>query len=307
MNAIECEKLTRRFGRVTAVDQLDLSVPAGSIYALLGPNGAGKTTTLRLLLNLLRPTSGVARILGRPSHELGAKDFERIGYVTEEQQMLEWMTVAQLVDFCRPLYPRWDDTLTARLLRMFDLPTDRPIRKLSRGMRMKAALLSSLGYRPELLVLDEPFSGLDPLARDDFVQGVLELPDDDRPRTIIVSTHDLDEVERLADHVGFLAQSRLLLSEPADVLRARFRRVEVTGVSHAAAGSARVPVAWLDHRRPTESSVRFVHSAYSAERSPAELAAAFPGAQVETHALTLREIFVALARTERSASRQEAA
>jgi ABC-2 type transport system ATP-binding protein len=194
MNAIECENLSRSFGRVPAVQGLDLKIPEGSFFALLGPNGAGKSTLLKLLLNLLRPTSGRSRVLGRDSGSLGPADFRRIGYVADGQDLPDWMTVSQLLAFCRPLYPTWDDGLATRLRGQFDLPGDRPIKKLSRGMRMKAALLSSLSYRPELMVLDEPFGGLDPLVRDDFIQGLLEIPGDDRPRTFIVSSHDIDEV-----------------------------------------------------------------------------------------------------------------
>jgi ABC-2 type transport system ATP-binding protein len=305
MNAIECEELTRRFGRMIALDRLTLAVPAGSIFALLGPNGAGKSTTLKLLLGLLRPTSGRSRVLGRDGTALRPADFERIGYVTEEQILPDWMTTAQLLAFCRPLYPQWDDALAARLQQLFALPADRPLKKLSRGMRMKAALLSTLAYRPELLVLDEPFSGLDPLTRDEFVQGLLELPGDDRPRTVIVCTHDIDDVERLADRVGFLTESHLLLNEPADDLRARFRRVEILGEGAAERATALASPDWLALEKPAAHTARFVHRAFDATRTPAELAAQFPGARIDFRPLTLREIFLVLARQTRTA--QEAA
>jgi ABC-2 type transport system ATP-binding protein len=305
MNAIACAALTRTFGRTTAAGNLTLTVPAGSIFALLGPNGAGKSTTLKLLLGLLHPTSGRSEVLGRDSTALRPEDFARLGYVTEEQILPDWMTVAQLLAYCRPLYPTWDDALATQLVRSFALPLDRPLKKLSRGMRMKAALLSNLAYRPELLVLDEPFSGLDPLTRDEFVQGLLELPGDDRPRTILVCTHDIDDVERLADHVGFLAESHLLLNEPADSLRARFRRVEITGdVGLTAPPAGRD---WLAIERPTPRTLRFVHQAYAAEKTPAALTVQFPAAVIETRPLSLREIFLVLARDLRRSATPEAA
>ena len=213
-----------RSGRTEAVRGLSLAVPAGTFFALLGPNGAGKTTALKILLNLQRPDAGRAQVLGCDSTRLTAAHFQRIGYVSEGQDLPDWMTVAQLLAYCAPLYPTWDPALAARLLTLFDLPADRPIKKFSRGMRMKAALLSNLAFRPELMVLDEPFSGLDPLVRDEFISGLLELPADDRPRTFVVSSHDIDEVEKLCDDVGFMAAGRLLVHEPADALRARFRR-----------------------------------------------------------------------------------
>jgi ABC-2 type transport system ATP-binding protein len=307
MNAIECENLSRSFGRVPAVQGLTLSVPTGSFFALLGPNGAGKTTLLKLLLNLLQPTGGSAHVLGCESTRLKASHFRRIGYVADGQELPEWMTVSQLLEYCRPLYPTWDAALANRLLSSFALPADRPLKKLSRGMRMKAALLSSLSYRPELMVLDEPFSGLDPLVRDDFIQGLLELPGDDRPRTIIVSSHDIDEVERLADDVGFLAGGKLLVRESADALRGRFRKIEIVGNALAAQVPQKFPQSWLEIKRPAENVLQFAHSGFTAEATEAELAAAFPSASVSARAMSLREIFLVLARQQQAGDGKEAA
>ena len=306
MNAIECENLSRSFGRVPAVQELNLAVPEGSFFALLGPNGAGKSTLLKLLLNLLRPNSGGSRVLGRPSSKLNEDDFRRIGYVADGQDLPEWMTVRQLQDFCRPFYPTWDETLAGRLQTLFDLPDDRPIAKLSRGMRMKAALLSNLSYRPELMVLDEPFGGLDPLVRDDFIQGLLELPGDDRPRTFIVSSHDIDEVERLADQVGFLAGGRLLVQETAEALHARFRRIEVVASGTLPPEPSPAPKGWLEMRRPSENVLQFVHAAFEPAREP-ELRRYFPSANVAIHAMSLSEIFLVLARRHRADGAKEAA
>jgi ABC-2 type transport system ATP-binding protein len=302
MNAIECENLSRSFGRVPAVQGLDLKIPEGSFFALLGPNGAGKSTLLKLLLNLLRPTSGRSRVLGRDSGSLGPADFRRIGYVADGQDLPDWMTVSQLLAFCRPLYPTWDDGLATRLRGQFDLPGDRPIKKLSRGMRMKAALLSSLSYRPELMVLDEPFGGLDPLVRDDFIQGLLEIPGDDRPRTFIVSSHDIDEVERLADQVGFLAAGRLLVHESADALRGRFRTVEVVG-TQAVSSPSPVPAGWTEVKQPAENVIQFVCNSFDPAEGDGGIRARFPGSGVTVHAMTLAEIFLVLARTHRESGR----
>ncbi len=298
MNAIECENLGRSFGRLEAVDRLDLGVPAGSFFALLGPNGAGKSTLLKLLLNLLRPSTGTSSVLGRKSTSLRAVDFQRIGYVADGQDLPDWMTVSEFLGFCRPFYPTWDKDLAARLTVQFDLPSDRPLSKLSRGMRMKAALLSGLAYRPELMVLDEPFGGLDPLVRDDFIQGLLELPGDDRPRTFIVSSHDIDEVERLADDVGFLAGGRLLVHEPADALRGRFRLVEVVGGAPVSLPSP-LPSGWLEAKQPSENVVRFVCSSFEPSGGEVQIASVFPGAQVSVQAMMLQEIFLVLARMNR--------
>jgi len=297
MNIIETKNLTRRFGRTEAVHGLELVVPAGSVFALLGPNGAGKTTTIKMLMNLLAPTAGAAQVLGVDSRQLGERELAQIGYVSENQQLPLWMTVRQLLDYCRPFYPTWDRDLEKTLRAQFDLPTDRKLSQLSRGMLMKAALLSSLAYRPKLLVLDEPFSGLDPLVREEFVRGVLEVSAQG-DWTVFVSSHDIDEVERLCDRVALLDGGRLQFHETTEALQARFRRVEVT----LQGGEARldaVPPSWLGVER-AGGLVRFIESRY--ERAATEQACRerFPEAAVTAQPMSLREIFIALARTSRT-------
>ena len=171
-NAIETVGLARRFGRLDAVNGLNLEVPQGSTFALIGPNGAGKTTTLKVLVNLLKPTAGTAMVLGTDSRRIGPTTLQRIGYISENQRLPDWMTPTELFAYCRPLYPTWDDALCRRLQTDLRLVSNAPLRQLSRGTRMKVALLASLAYAPELVVLDEPFSGLDPLARDELAQAI---------------------------------------------------------------------------------------------------------------------------------------
>jgi ABC-2 type transport system ATP-binding protein len=195
---IETEQLTRSFGRTEAVSELTMAVPQGSIFAFVGPNGAGKTTTLKLLMNLLHPTHGKAMVCGVDTQRLGAKDFQQIGYVSENQELPEWMTVRELPDYCRPFFPTWDNELEKKLLHSLCLPSSQKIKHSSRGTRMKAALLSALAFRPRLLALDEPFSGLDLLAREEFLEGLLELSRQDN-WTIFISSHDIDKIERLAN------------------------------------------------------------------------------------------------------------
>ncbi len=302
MNIIETNALTRRFGRMEAVHALNLAVPTGSVFALLGPNGAGKTTTIKMLMNLLQPTAGEARVLGVDSRRLGEREFAQIGYVSENQQMPMWMTVRQLLDYCRPFYPTWDRALEKTLLERFGLPEGRKLSTFSRGMLMKAALLSSLAYRPKLLVLDEPFSGLDPLVRDEFISGVLEVSDAGE-WTVLVSSHDIEEVERLADHVGVIENGQLRLSEPAETLQARFRRVEVTG---AAASLAALPSQIVWER--AGSLTRFVETKYTGESTDSAWRERFgTNATVAVFPMSLREIFLALARTSRSEGRKASA
>jgi ABC-2 type transport system ATP-binding protein len=297
---IDIEHLRRRFGSCEAVNDLTVSVPEGSVFALLGPNGAGKTTTIKVMMNIIRQSAGSATVLGVDSRKLGPEQLRQIGYVSENQEIPAAMTVQGLLDYCRPLYPSWDNAFAADLVRMLDVPLDRRIGVLSRGQRMKAALVSSLAYRPRLLVLDEPFAGLDPLVREEFAQGVLELTGDERPWTVFLASHDVDEVERLADHVAMMNNGRLLLSETMTSLLARFRQVEVVQDAEAPL-PANLPPAWLLVQQ-SGRTVRFFDTAYSAEGGDAHVRQAFPGAsEVTAEPMPLRAIFVALAKAHRAA------
>ena len=164
-------------------------------------------------MNILEPSAGTATVLGVDSRRLGPAQFQQIGYVSENQELPGWMTIRELLDYCAPFYPTWDAAFAEDLRRRLDLPLNRKIKAFSRGMRMKAALLSSLAYRPKLLVLDEPFAGLDALVRDEFIQGILELAEEAK-WSVFISSHDIDEVERLADWIGVINEGRLYLSEP---------------------------------------------------------------------------------------------
>jgi ABC-2 type transport system ATP-binding protein len=296
MNIIEIEGLTRRFGKTEAVNQLTLQVPEGAIYAFLGPNGAGKSTTIQTLLNLLRPTSGTARVFGVETTAFGPAELAQIGYVSENQKLPEAMTVAEFLAWCKPMYPTWDDAFCADLLARFELPPDRKLKNLSRGMKMKAALLASIAYRPRLLILDEPFSGLDPLMRDEFIRGILELSEQEK-WTVFVSSHDIDEVERLADWVGILNQGKLYLSEASESLQRRFRRVEFTVAEENRKLPAALPRSWMVPEAAGHG-VRFVTGEHRPGETEARIAEFFPdAAQITVSPMPLREIFLALART----------
>jgi ABC-2 type transport system ATP-binding protein len=296
--AIHTEKLVRRFGRTLAVDDVDLDVPQGAIYALVGANGAGKTTLIKLLMNIHRPTSGRAQVLGIDSHHLAGKAFQQIGYVSENQEMPEWMTVGALLDYYRPFYPQWDGALEQQLIRQFDLPLKRKLKHLSRGQRMKASFASSLAYRPSLIVLDEPFSGLDPLVRDELIEGLLERAPD---TTIFLSSHDLAEIESFASDVGFLEQGRLLFSEELSVLTDRFRDVTIT-LNDPSPLPASVPASWLQ-AQAADSVIRFVHCHYQQHATERELAQIFPAARdFSLDPMPLRAIFLAIAKSTRNQS-----
>ena len=296
-NAIETSGLGKSFGNNAAVKGLNLAVPEGTVFAFLGPNGAGKTTTIKMLMNIMRPTQGEASILGIKSTQLGAQHFTQIGYVSENQEIPEWMTVGRLINYCKAFYPTWDDAFCDRLLKQYQLPLDRALKSLSRGMKMKATLVSSLVYRPRLLVLDEPFSGLDVLVRDEFVRGVLELSEQEK-WTVFVSSHDIDEVERLADWVGIMKEGELQLCEPVSSLQARFRKIDAV-LSTDSDGVGQIPESWLLMERAAHR-LSFIESQYLEGNTERELQRRVPGCEpTDATPLSLRDIFLTLARTYR--------
>lgn len=280
--------------RTQVLHGLTLDVPEGSIFALLGANGAGKTTTIKVLMNLLRPSAGVVRVLGVDSIQLSEPQLAGIGYVSENQQLPLWMTVRQFLDYCRPFYPTWDRNLEAELLARFNLPQERRLRDLSRGMTMKAALLSSLAYRPKLLVLDEPFSGLDPVVRDDVTRGLLESVRQGET-TVLISSHDIEEVERLADQVALIDEGRLKFSETTESLLGRFRRIEVD--TEAAWPAGDLPNSWLGWQSGGGRTI-FIETSYQRAVTEEHCRKFFPVAAVQAYPMTLRDIFITLVRND---------
>jgi ABC-2 type transport system ATP-binding protein len=294
--ALRTSDLSKRFRRAPVLDRVNLQVPPGSIYGLVGANGAGKTTTIKVLMNLLSPSSGRCEVLGADSQRLSALQFAQIGYVSENQEMPEWMTVGYFLEHLSHFYPTWDAALAASLLRRFELPPGRRLRELSHGMRMKAALASSLAYRPRLMVLDEPFTGLDAVVRDELIEGILTRADGS---TIFISSHDLTEIESFVTHIGYLDQGRLHFSEELASVRARFREVAIS----FAAAAPPLPDSWPAHWLLPQSSgnvVRWIDSQYDAQAAAAEIRRLFPDAgDIAASPMPLRSIFVALVKAGR--------
>ena len=291
---LETRGLGHRFGRNWALRDVDLEIPEGSLYALLGPNGAGKTTLLKILMGLLRPTEGEAWLNGKPIQRLSLTERGRIGYVADGQELPGWMTLDRLESYLAPLYPAWDFKLADHLRNAFRLPARRKIRTLSRGEQMKVALMVTLAPRPEILVMDEPFTGMDALVKDEIVQGLLELAQDGK-WTVLVCSHDIGELENLADQVGFLDRGRLILSEPLDLLRERFRKVEVTLSSGSYIEVEALPPTWLSPERAGRR-VAFISCEHGRGGWEEDVRSNLPGAEaVRVSPASLREVFVALA------------
>ncbi|MFM8305161.1 MAG: ATP-binding cassette domain-containing protein [Actinomycetota bacterium] len=224
--AIETAGLTKAYGASRGIVDVDLSVAPGEVFGFLGPNGAGKTTMIRLLLDLIRPTRGTARVLGLDAHADAIALHRRMGYVAGDPALDDRLTGRTLCAWLGRLRGVSDPAGVDALAERLDVDLDRPIRVLSRGNRQKVALVQAFVHRPDLLLLDEPTAGLDPIVQETFVRMVREVADDGR--TVFLSSHRLDEVQQVCDRVGIIADGRLIAVDRVDELRARaWRTVEI--------------------------------------------------------------------------------
>lgn len=288
--------VTRRFGRLVALDRVTLAIPPGTVFGLVGENGAGKTTLIRHLLGLYRAQAGSVRVFGRDPAAEPVAVLGRIGYLSEERDLPEWMRLGQLIDYTRAFYPRWDEHFARELVAMFELNPRQKIRTLSRGQRARAALLVALAHRPELLVLDEPSSGLDPSARQDILAAVVRTVADEG-RTVLFSSHLLHEVQRVADCVAMLHRGRLLLNERTDELMARHRLITLH-FSSALAAQPQIPGGLCWWGQGTEWTCLG-----NGELAPLRAAAQAAGAEiVEERMPSLEEIFLAHRKSEAARS-----
>jgi ABC-2 type transport system ATP-binding protein len=224
--AIAVSQLTRRFGAKTALDSVTLDVRRGGVHGLVGANGAGKTTLIKHVLGLLRAESGTVRVLGRDPVADPVGVLSRIGYLAEENDLPGWMRLDELIRYTRAFYPAWDDAYAEELRQAFALEAAAKVKDLSKGQKARAGLLTALAYRPELLVLDEPSSGLDPIVRRDIVGAVIRTIADEG-RTVLFSSHLLDEVEQVADHVTMISRGKVVLSAPLRSIKESHRVVTV--------------------------------------------------------------------------------
>jgi len=232
--AVELDNLQKRFGSVTALNGVTLQVPVGSIYGLLGVNGAGKSTLLRLLMGFLHASGGSGTLLGRPLGQLTGPERARLAFVSERAGLYDSMTVAGLYAFVRGLQPRWDAAAAQRYLELFRLPAQRRVRDLSFGMRSQLALAVALAGRPDLLLIDEPAAGLDPVHRRRYLQLLLE-DSASTERTVLLASHDLALVERACDHVALLHGGRVAVAGPMEEVLGAEKRVRVAAPAAALA------------------------------------------------------------------------
>jgi ABC-2 type transport system ATP-binding protein len=296
---VDVNELSRSFGGKTALDGVSFSATAGQVYGLVGTNGAGKTTLLKHLLGLLRATTGSVRVFGLDPVRDPVGVLGRVGYLSEERDLPEWMRVDELMRYTQAYHPTWDASYACELLETFALDPAKKIKELSKGMRAQAGLIAAVAHRPELLILDEPSSGLDALVRRDILDAIVRAVADDG-RTVIFSSHLLDEVERMSDHVTMIQNGRVTLSGVLDDVRGAYQRSRVRFAEHF----DHPPV--LDTALVMEGGGRMwsvVHSGSLEQFRHSVLARG--GEVVESRDATLEEIF--LARAGRTRPQVEAA
>ena len=219
--AVRVENLSRKFRSTTALRDVNLQIPVGSIFGLVGLNGAGKTTLIRHLIGSLRAQQGTVTVLGDDPVAVPERVLKHVGYLTEEDSLPKWMRVGELIDFTRAIYPTWDDRYASELSDMFSLSRSTRLKSLSKGQRARVGLLLAIAQRPQLLVLDEPSSGLDPIARRDILEAIIRTISEDG-RTVLFSSHLLEEVDRVCDTVALMKDGRILDSLTIEQLEARY-------------------------------------------------------------------------------------
>src|SRR5262245_4321828 len=221
---VEIRRVTRRFGSKTALDDVSLTVPRGGVFGLIGGHGAGTTTLIKHILGMLKAQTGSVSVFGLDPVQNPVGTLGRIGYLSEDRDLPNWMRVGELMRYTQAFFPTWDEKFAEELREAFDLDRLARVKTLSRGQRARAGLLVALAHRPELLVLDEPSSGLDPVVRRDILGAIIRTIADEG-RTVLFSSHLLDEVERVADRVAIIHQGRVLLTAAMDEVKDTHRRV----------------------------------------------------------------------------------
>lgn len=225
-SAIDIDKLSKSYEGVVALQEISMSIPRGSIFGLIGPNGAGKSTLLQILVGILLPDAGDASILGKSIRDFGPQIRQQVGYVPDLPYMYPFFTVNDMFTLGRKLYRTWDESKCQNLTDYFKIPAPKKIRNLSRGLKVRVALVLALSIRPQVLILDEPTAGLDPVARRAFLKAIIDEAAG-QGTTILYSSHNLNDLEQTADHIGVIKQGELLFTAALDELKESIHKTQV--------------------------------------------------------------------------------
>jgi ABC-2 type transport system ATP-binding protein len=301
-SVVEIRDLGKTFsGGVVAVDGLNLAVPRSAVYGLIGRNGAGKTTTLRILTGILKPTRGAATVLGHDLWRASNAVREAVTYVSQTQRLHDWMTLDEFFIYLGFLYKKWDNDYARRLATRFELPLDRSVGKLSGGEQRKASILLALAPHPEVLIMDEPAAGLDPIARRELIDILIETLNEGDGCTMIFSTHIMSDLERIANYIGIMDHGRMLVSSQLEELQTSTNRVQIifeddhVPESFSLAGATKIEISG-----PVYSAV-----AQTADDVQAQVLSSGYQARVNVFPLSLEDIFISIAGTDSKQERQE--
>lgn len=286
-HVIEVTRLSRRFGKTLALDEISLHMEPGRVYGLVGANGQGKTTLIKHLLGLLRAQQGSVRVFGLDPVQNPVEVLQRIGYLSEERDLPDWMRIDELLRYTAAYYPNWSQDYARELLTTFRLDERKKIKELSKGMRAQAGLIAAVSHRPDLLLLDEPSTGLDPVVRKDILNAIIRAVADDG-RTAIFSSHLLDEVEMMSDYVFMIDQGRLVMEGELDSIKERHWLVEAKFPSGFTAAEDIEGVLAAENTTGSWSMI-----CEGEEASMATAIGARGGTLVKSRTASLQEIFVA--------------
>jgi ABC-2 type transport system ATP-binding protein len=279
---VQFEDINKHFGKTMALKEISFDISPGRIIGLIGANGSGKSTLIRHIIGLYLPTTGSCRTFGSDAANISPENLARIGYVHQEGELMDWMRVSQLIDFVSAYYDNWNPALVEKFIREFDIPLKTRVGKLSPGKRQQVAILLAVAYEPELLILDEPAAGLDPIARARFLDMLIEIIQDEN-RTILISSHILSDIEKIVDHIMILDEGKLLRDCEFDTLREEFTRVRLTCLDKSLPDTLSLPgvlsyvkntheaVAILQHQSTEEIQRLARDVSCSAEISPLSL------------------------------------
>ncbi len=297
---IEITNLDRRFGKTQALCDINLKLERGIVYGLVGANGAGKTTLIKHILGLLRCQSGAVRVFGEDPVLNPQRALAHIGYLSEERDIPDWMRIAEFCNYIHAFHPSWDEDYARELLQTFSLDRDKRIGDLSRGMRAQVALIGAVAHKPDLLVLDEPSSGLDAIVRKDILNAVVRTISEEG-RTVLFSSHLLEEVERLSDHVIMIQEGRIVMNEPLEMLGRSHH------VSELRFGEIQATLPLMTDVLTVSGEGRSWHVIHcSSPDQLSESVQSLQGELVSTRHASLEEIFVArIGRIERSEAGQQ--
>ena len=284
---IKMENVTKTYGKSFALNKLNLNVPEGSVYGLLGQNGAGKTTAIRICMSLLKITDGTAKVLDTNPWNMPVSIKQQIGYTSDSMQIIPWLKVSDILNYNGSFYQNWDKNYVKQWVEKLELPLDKRVFHLSRGNRQKLGLIMAIGHRPKLLILDEPAGGLDPIARKDFLESIIELIHESGT-TILISSHSLDDLERISDHIGIIENGRMKLETNLENLKKTTKRVRV--VDHNKI--QKIDFNDLLSSELFENSFDGVFKNWD-DNTYKQIKNKFPEANIEVNSMKLEDIFLA--------------